>query len=243
MSRPSPLAASAASELDPLQNVRKGDAVYHAIRRSILLGHIKSGEQLLEQRIAKQLNCSQGTVREAFLRLEQDGLVARRGYRGTVVSTTSVQEAAQMVEIRIQIESTGVLRSVTSIDAKALAELTAITRDMDEAVRALDFYRCSELDRLFHMTLFRQSSLPALEPILNRCTLHIHRFTFQNAETMEADTSLGQNHRGLLRTIRTGDATAAADSIKSHIGQVIQRWAPPLVQELGRMHARGEGPL
>lgn len=238
MSRPSLVATGAPSGLDPLQNVRKGEAAYHVVRRSILLGHIEAGEQLLEQKIAKQLNCSQGTVREAFLRLEQDGLVARRGYRGTVVSRTSVQEAAQMVEIRTQVESMAVRQSAASISDDALAELAAITSDMDQAVGALDFYRCSELDRHFHMTLFRQSHLPALEPILNRCALHIHRFTYQNAETTEPDTSFGQNHRGLLQAIRTHDADAASDAIKSHIGQVIERWAPPLVEELDRLHGQ-----
>jgi len=234
MSRPSPLAASASPELDPLQNVRKGEAAYHAVRRSILLGHIKAGEQLQEQKIAKQLNCSQGTVREAFLRLEQDGLVARRGYRGTVVSTTSVQEAAQMVKIRIQVESTGVLQSATFITSEILAELAAITVEMDKAVRALDFYLCSELDREFHKTLYRQAALPALEPILNRCALHIHRFTYLNAEKMEPELTLGDNHRALLGVIKSRDPVAACEAIKSHIGQVIERWALPIVHELQR---------
>ncbi len=242
MSRQAQPQAANQSRYDPLQNIKKGDAAYHAVRRSILLGHTGSGEPLLEQRIAEQLNCSQGTIREVLLRLEQDGLVLRRGYRGTVVSTTSIQEAAQMVEIRIQIESIGVRRSVLSIGVDIMADLAAITNDMDEAVRALDFYRCSELDREFHMTLFRQADLPSLEPILNRCALHIHRFTYLNAEVMEPELSFGDNHRTLLGAIKTRDSAAAAESIKSHIGQVIERWAPPLVQELDRIHTHGTGP-
>lgn len=234
MSRHAQPQANNPPRLAPLQNIKKGDAAYHAVRRSILLGHIRPGEPLLEQRIAKQLNCSQGTVREVLLRLEQDGLVLRRGYRGTLVSTTSVQEAAQMVEIRIQIESIGVRRSVLSLNDDILADLNALTGDMDEAVRALDFYRCSELDREFHMTLFRQAGLPSLEPILNRCALHIHRFTYLNAEAMEPELSLGNNHRTLLKAIDTRDPAIAVESIKSHIGQVIARWAPTLAQELDR---------
>lgn len=227
-------------QFDPLQSIKKGDAAYHAVRRSILLGHIGSGEPLLEQRIAEQLNCSQGTVREVLLRLEQDGLVLRRGYRGTVVSTTSIEEAAQMVEIRIQTETTGVRRSVLTIGGGVLADLAAITNRMDEAVRALDFYRCSELDREFHMTLFRQAALPSLEPILNRCALHIHRFTYLNAEAKEPELSFGDNHRSLLGAVETRDPATAAEAIKSHIGHVIERWAPPLVQELDRIHRQGE---
>jgi DNA-binding GntR family transcriptional regulator len=234
MSRQSPLATRSPATLVPLWNVRKGDAAYHAVRRSILLGHLAAGEQLLEQRIAEQLNCSQGTIREALLRLEQDGLVARRGYRGTFVSTTSVPEVAQMFELRVQLECAGIHRTTPSIGAEVLGELTALTEEMDKAVRARDYYQCSELDRAFHMVLFRQAALPSLEPILNRSTLHIHRFTYLNAEDTEPESTLGENHRALLRVIRSGDPMAASEAIVRHIEHVIDRWAPPVVGELER---------
>jgi DNA-binding GntR family transcriptional regulator len=224
--------------LVPLLNMKKGEAAYHAVRRSILLGHIRPGDMLLEQGIAEQLNCSQGTVREVLLRLEQDGLVSRRGYRGTVVSTTSVQEAAQMVEFRMQIECTGIRRSVRSLRSEAMTELVAITQEMDAAVQALDLYRCSEIDRHFHMLLFRQSGLPALEPILNRCALHLHRFTYWNADSVSPEMSIGDTHRALLRTFQARDPETAAAAIRIHIGEVVDRWAPPLGQELRRMHDR-----
>src|SRR4029434_3333263 len=83
---------SAENSLPPKE--RKSNAVYHSVKRAILLRRLEPGQALLEQQIAAAMGCSQGTVREALLRLEQDGLVARRGYRGTVVSTTSLEEAA-----------------------------------------------------------------------------------------------------------------------------------------------------
>lgn len=225
--------------LHPLFNGKKGDAAYHLVRRSILLGHLQPGESLLEQHIATQLNCSQGTVREALLRLEQDGLVTRRGYRGTAVSTTSIHEAAQMVQIRVQIECAGVRRAIGALNPTAIAELRHITEEMDEAVGALDFYRCSELDRRFHLTLCRRSELPAMEPILNRCALHIHRFTFRNAEYLEPETALGEKHRALLDIFEAGGPDAAADAMRRHINEVIERWAPPIGQEVRRLYADG----
>lgn len=214
--------------LDPLYSMKKGDAAYHAVRRLILLGHIQPQEMLLEQRIAEQLNCSQGTVREAFLRLEQDGLVARRGYRGTTVSDTSVEEAAVMVSIRVQIECAGVRRAVPSLSADALRDLYALTDEMEETTDAADFYRGSELDRRFHMLLFQQSNLASLEPILNRCALQVHRFTYRNAEDEPPDPDFAAKHRALLSVFEQREADQAADAITAHIKQVIDRWAPDL---------------
>lgn len=225
-----PLLGSQAA-LSPL-GVRKGDAAYHAVRRAILLGDLQPGAALMEQKIAGELACSQGTVREALLRLEQDGLVSRRGYRGTIVSTISIEEAIEMAWIRIRIECLGLRSTVQHLRPQMLEELEHITERMDEAAGSDDYYLCSELDREFHLTLYRQSDLPALEPILNRCALHIHRFTYDDADRKVADTTLGQRHRILIEALRSGDPASAETAITDHIEQVLKLWAPALTPAL-----------
>ncbi|MGI9384315.1 MAG: GntR family transcriptional regulator [Methyloligellaceae bacterium] len=214
--------------LAPLAKTRKAEAAYHAVRRSIVLGRIRPGDALREQKVAQQLGCSQGTVREAFLKLEHDGLVDRQGYGGTIVSATSVGEAAEMVKMRIQIECAGTDRCVRSLAPEALDTLDSITRQMDQATAASDYYQCSELDREFHLYLFRQSGLTLLEPILMRCQLHIHRFTYNEADDKKSDPDLGDNHRLLLGDLKTGDPETASLAICAHIETVLDRWAPEL---------------
>jgi len=208
--------------------MKKADVAYHAVRRSILLGRLKPGDSLLEQKIAEELKCSQGTVREALMRLEHDGLVARRGYRGTAVSQPSVEEAAEMARIRIQIECLGIRQSAGSIGPKVVARLMAITDEMERATRDNDYYRGSELDREFHMIVFQQAGFPALEPILNRCALHVHRFTFMNAEDKVPDGQFGEVHRALAYVLAGGDPIAAEAALREHIERILDRFAPYL---------------
>ena len=212
----------------PVLGVKKADVAYHAVRRAILLGNLKPGDALLEQKIAEQFGCSQGTVREALMRLEHDGLVARRGYRGTAVSEPSVAEAAAMARIRIRIECLGIRQSAGSFDEETVDRLMSITEEMDEAMRRNDYYRGSELDRAFHMTVFRQAGFPALEPILNRCALHVHRFTYKDAEEDQPDSQFGEGHRALIRVFATGNGVAAEKALKKHIEGVLNRFAPSL---------------
>jgi len=233
-----------AASIDFRFGMKKGDAAYHAVRRSILLGRLGPGDALIEQKIAEEINCSQGTVREALLRLEQDGLVARRGYRGTVVSATSIDEAAEMVRIRVQLECLAIARSLPLSDC-AVAALFALADEMDAATRAGDYYRCSELDRDFHMLLFRQAGLSSLDAVLNRCALHVHRFTFMNAEAVAPDPRLGDIHRALIGDFERTDAAGACGLIKAHIQRVMRRFAPPLeaaVERAARAFALDCGP-
>lgn len=209
----------------------KGEAVYHALRRAILLNAVTAGAALLETGIAGAMNCSQGTVREALLRLEQEGLVSRRGYQGTFVSDTTPEEAAQMVRIRLALEVDGTRRAAARLGPAETTALEELVVRMGEAERQGDAYALAELDRAFHLTIFRAAGLPALEPILLRCMLHIHRHTFGlDKEPLQVDEpgfARGSvQHGTLLAAVTTGDPETAAAAMEAHIRAVVGRWSP-----------------
>lgn len=212
--------------------IKKAHAAYHEIRRSILLREVLPGEALVEQHIAAQMGCSQGTVREALLRLQEDGLVMRRGYQGTVVSQTLPAEAAQMAQIRIQIETAGVRQAARVMEARQIEELARLIEQAEEASRAGEVYLCSELDRAFHLGIFQASGLGALEPILMRCALHMHRYTFGNGIKRQHETPVAFQHRAILKALENGDPDAAALAVAGHIETVIDLWSPTLRQAM-----------
>jgi DNA-binding GntR family transcriptional regulator len=63
----------------------KADAVYEALQGAIITGRLQPGEHLRQEDIAEQWGVSQTPVREAFRRLESDGLVEYEANRGVVV--------------------------------------------------------------------------------------------------------------------------------------------------------------
>ncbi|MEO3427471.1 GntR family transcriptional regulator [Pelagibius sp. CAU 1746] len=218
-----------------LNRQRKGNAVYHALKRAILLRELKTGDALIEQQIGGAMGCSQGPVREALMRLEQDGLVTRRGYQGTAVSDTSAAEAAQMAQIRIEIETTGIKVATPIADPAKLDEIAALLQELEAAEDRLDSYAKSDLDREFHLAIFRASGMHALEPILRRCCLHMHRFTFGNAHRAGATAANEhgrgpgrEQHRAIFEAIAGGRADEAAETMRQHIKSVIAYWAPDL---------------
>ena len=222
---------------------RKGNAVYHAVKRAIILATLPPGDALIEQQIAGAFGCSQGTVREALLRLEHDGLVSRRGYQGTVVSDTSPEEAAQMALIRIDLETRGARLATPVFTAADFAALEEIVGRMDCAEQTHDSYARSQLDRDFHMAIFRKAGLPALEPILTRCSLHMHRFTFAGdpPAPVTAIRSDGQplqsgpaQHQEIIDAIAAGDPDRAAKTLHVHIDSVIGAWSPQLKDAMAR---------
>ena len=63
----------------------KADVVYEALQSGILSGNIAPGEHLRQEEVAARWNVSQTAVREAFRRLESEGLVEHAANRGVVV--------------------------------------------------------------------------------------------------------------------------------------------------------------
>ena len=69
----------------PKHQRTKADLVYEALQSSIMSGNIREGEHLRQEEVAARLGVSQTPVREAFRRLESEGLVEHAPNRGIVV--------------------------------------------------------------------------------------------------------------------------------------------------------------
>jgi DNA-binding GntR family transcriptional regulator len=170
--------------------------------------------------------------------LEQDGLVTRRGYHGTLVSTTSLEEAAQMARIRISLETESARRAAESCTDADLARFDAVIDQIAEAEVRHDGYALSELDREFHLTIFRRARLATLEPILTRCALHVHRYTFGNGPigvTPDNRTGLpssAEQHRVVRDALASRDPETAARAMQDHIETIIGYWSPELLKRV-----------
>jgi DNA-binding GntR family transcriptional regulator len=64
----------------------KSAEVFDGLKRMIMLGEVAPGLALLELELAQRFQCSQGTVREALLALQEEGLVHRLPHKGTRVA-------------------------------------------------------------------------------------------------------------------------------------------------------------
>ncbi len=206
----------------------KGDALFHALRRAILLREIQPDDPLTESQIAREFTCSQGTVREALMRLQEEGLVKRRGYHGTTASRSSLAEAVQMAEIRIKLEVEGIRRTAELATDKDFATFEGFLSGMNRAIINGDDYALSEQDRRFHLAIFHCSGLDALEPILRRCMLHMHLQTFGHPISVTTPPSPEAVHRPILDALHQRDPDKSAEAISAHINEMISMGAPQL---------------
>ena len=199
----------------------KSAATFNALKRDIMLGVLPAGAALTELDLAAHFSCSQGTVREALLQLQEEGLVRRQGHRGTQVSECTEAEAVEMFRVRQQIECNGILRALQMPTRTLVADLKALFYKMLEAAAAGDELELASLDRDFHRRLFQDAQLPALDPILHRCLVHNHRFKISRSTSPRDLVATAQRHASIIDAVEAGDVGRACEALRHHIATIV----------------------
>jgi DNA-binding GntR family transcriptional regulator len=202
--------------------MRPRDAIYTTLKRRIVLNELRPGVTLTELAVAADLGSSQGPVREALMRLQEDGLVLRSGHRGTSVTPLNPEEAEEILALRRRIEVRAAPRAVRAVDAAALARLTHLREHMDAAAEAGDEYGLIELDTEFHLAIFRLAELRALEQILVRCILHSHRQKLWEPRHRRPLAETAARHDALLELVKARDGEALARALGLHIDTIVE---------------------
>ncbi len=208
----------------PTSSNRKSDAVYHYLKEKIIVGKLKPGEAIAEQQVADTCDCAQGTVREALFKLQQTGLVIRHDYKGTRVAGISRAEAMEIIQIRRQLEEQAGRIVASKITEEVRNRLFEILDAMCQAADAGEVYLCSAYDRLFHATLFHQANLTGLEPILERCALHMHRVTLFDRSFPLNTSDVHALHSRIIETHCNGTPEEAAEAAGQHVSFLFNRW-------------------
>lgn len=211
----------------------KSAAAFNVLKRDIMLGVLPAGAALTELDLAAHFSCSQGTVREALLQLQEEGLVRRQGHRGTQVSECTEAEAVEMFRVRQQIECNGILRALQMPSRTLVSDLKVLFSKMLDAAAAGDELELASLDRDFHRRLFLDAQLPALDPILHRCLVHNHRFKISRS-TMPRDlVATAQRHGSIIEAVESGNVANATAALRHHIATIVD-FGPDVFPDAGQ---------
>lgn len=200
------------------KRARKSDAVYEDLKRKILTGEMTAESPITEQSLAQVYGCSQSTIREALMLLQEYGLVVRRGYQGTFVTDPSVPEAQLMLKLRVDIEATGVAEAVKYVTTVQLDELHELDRQFEESRARRDVFGCAEVDRTLHLRLFRIAQMPILEPMLVRSFMILQQVMLSRPRSENSWSRPNVTpHADIFDALSARDKDATVEALRSHI--------------------------
>lgn len=111
------------------------DELYLVLRERIIDGSFAPGQRMSQEQLAVELKVSRTPLREAFQRLERDGLLMANANRGMQVTSLDNSETEQHYALRLLVEPatlTALLDQITDQDVAQMAEaLDAMTRQTE----------------------------------------------------------------------------------------------------------------
>jgi DNA-binding GntR family transcriptional regulator len=193
------------------------DRAYTYTKQRVLDASYAGGDLLTEGEVADALGMSRTPVREAFLRLEGEGLLRLYPKRGALVVPVSAQEVEAVMETRVLVERFAVEKAIVRE-----ADVTGAMRDaihrQEEHADAGDLDGFVAADRAFHTVLVAAAG--------NQIVLDLYDSLRDRQQRMgitalrREPRRLGQildEHRELVDSIAAGEVERSLELLDAHL--------------------------
>lgn len=213
--------------LQPLHLLPARDRVASAIRKAILAGELRQDEQITLEAIAGLLGVSRTPVREAFLILENEGLIRIMPNKRVVVLGMTEKNLREHYQIRAALESEAA--ALCCREGAQLGEIRAVLEQSKAVIGREDYEEYGNLNQAFHLAVWTAAGNERLQSMLavmwNGLSLHA-------METMEsyARKSL-KEHEQVVQALLAHDEESARRLMRGHILRSMEDMLSNLFEE------------
>lgn len=209
-------------DLDPIQHNNLGEVVYRNMANALLKGVLRPNDRLRVRDLAQQAGTSVTPVRDAILRLVQDGALIMKSPRDIRVPMLAPEQYLEIRAIRLHLEGLAAEQSALLANADDIDRLEALIRDNERALDDHDFALATEINQVFHFELTTIARMPLLRNVLHTLWLRMGPVIAASYEI--GGRTMIRHHYDLLDAVRRSDPAGARRAIREDIrrgGRVI----------------------
>ncbi|WP_454690765.1 GntR family transcriptional regulator [Achromobacter aloeverae] len=205
--------------------------LYKLLREAIVSLALPPGTALVRPELAAQYGVSQTPVRDALMRLEEEGLVDVIPQAGTRVSKIDLDRAGQAHFLRRAIEQE-LVRELASAGNDALVKRLRGLLDLQQAqVRAADFEAFAAADQEFHRELYATAHMQDLWQLVYSRSGHIDRLRRLHLPALGKAQRILNDHTLIVDAIAAADPALAEERLREHLSHTLRQ-----VEEIRARH-------
>jgi DNA-binding GntR family transcriptional regulator len=196
-------------------------SVVDAIRRALMQGRFQPGEALSDVALAAEMGISRGPVREALLMLAEEGLVVHLQNRGFSVLQFTKQDAKEVQQVRMPLETLALELAVERVKPDALRKLEQLADGLCTGFEKGEIVEATRCDLEFHHVVWELSGNSRLITSLRTLTAPYFAYgsAFRLGRPDLCAELLRQQHDVYLECLRGNPAYTAAECVRFHIYQ------------------------
>ncbi len=159
------------------------DEAYDLISKKIISGELKPKTRIRINEMSEALGISRTPVREAILRLEDEGLILSKANRWTMVAPINIDETLNIYPIISSLEQLALKIGFSNINDEVIEELENINENIKKIQSKKNHIKILELDQAFHkeiIDLAQNSEINSLLDGLKRKVSRVDIYFFEN---------------------------------------------------------------
>lgn len=191
--------------------------VFEHMRDQIISMALPPGTVLSRPELALQYGISQTPVRDALMRLAEEGLVDVFPQHATRVSRIDVALARQAHFLRRSVEVEIIRTLAASPDPALVERLRAIVARQQRMLELDDLAEFTANDQNFHRQLYEAAAVPDLFGLVRRQSGHLDRLRRLHLPIPGKAHAVLRDHTAIVDAIAAGDVTAAESALRDHL--------------------------
>jgi DNA-binding GntR family transcriptional regulator len=204
----------------PRSRTTLSEHAHDTLRDLIVRGEMAPGTRLSEPELTQRLGLGRTPLREALLRLVQDGLVAIYPQSGSFVTPIDLTQIEEAQFVRERLECGIIRRVAVQADKRALAGLRQLLQRQEQAAGDDDAEQFHQLDEALHESFCAIAGWPDVWRLIHRSKVHLDRVRRLSLPLAGHMPHLIAQHRAIVDAVETQDADGAEAAMRGHLREV-----------------------
>ena len=198
------------------------DQTHTLLQNAIISSKLPPGQVLKERELCDILSISRTPIREALLRLQEDGLVEIFPQAGTYVSRISIEAVHESQFIRVALEMATVGYAARHGTPEWQTKTRRLIEKYKQALEWEDFDELFDLDEQFHRSIAEFRFRDRLWKMTNSAKAHMDRVRRLSLPYRDRRLAIAEEHTAVLDAIITREEAQAVEAMRRHLNTVFQ---------------------
>lgn len=198
---------------------RGGAQVFEILRGEIIGLELKPGAVLSRLALQERFGLSSTPVRDALMRLREEGLVEIFPQHATIVAPIDIERARQGQFLRRSLELEIVQTLAARPDAAAIAGLKSLIRQQQAFAGLGEHAAFAEADHAFHRAMYAAAGVEPLWTLVRRQGGHIDRLRRLHLPVAGKTREILEAHEAIVEAIEAGAPDRARAALRDHLSR------------------------
>lgn len=194
--------------------------VHRRLRDDIISLALAPGAVVSEKELAQNYQTGRTPIREALLRLADEGLVEIVPKSGTRVTLIPAARLPEAIIVRKALETITTRAAASTASTSDLMGLRVILQRQLEAAQAADEAAFHAADEAFHAEIARMAGYPGIWSLVQQVKTQVDRYRLLTLPQEGRMARVRRDHAAILDGLEARDPDAAAAAMEAHIEQL-----------------------